>query len=397
MEPELNLTDTLKGQRILFVNAIRSDTPSGGNSATQGMLARWREHSTVQELSLNPATHGITLLGFALLTLPAGLFVFWARRSGQVWLEFLLRASPWLYLRCLWARWRMQPDVVVFNHHAAYLYLSAFAGCQRILVWHDVPSLKHDSHRDISTGARRCAALERMALSQAQFNVTFSFSDATRLRRLHSAHSTIISVIDHPACARKLKPIPNRWLLIGNWTRAENCEGAQDFLLTCAELLKEIKNETSLPAIFHIAGYGSDAFITAIIKQHPELKNIQIIVSSYYQNITDFTEMALLAPLSRGAGIKLKTIEAWAAGIPVIGTAQAFSGLPKSIWHHGGLRVSSITEMARLCILPSSYNRLSRDIDKLNAIAAYEAYQTAIRSSDHISALEKKLREQSTI
>jgi glycosyltransferase involved in cell wall biosynthesis len=375
----LTLDSVLEGRRVLFINAIRSDTPSGGNTSTQGMLARWRDRCSVQELSLNPAVAGSVSLSFALSTLPAALFVLWARRSGHVWLEFLLRASPWLYLRCIWARWRMRPDVVVFNHHASFLYIGAFPGCQRVLVWHDVPSLKRDGQRDISDGARCCAALERMALARSHFNATFSFDDNKRLRRLYGCRSVIIPVIDQPARARRHKAQAGRWLLIGNWTRVENCEGAQTLLLACAELLGQVTNKSLSPAVFHVAGYGSEAFISELCARHPILLNIKISVSSYYKDISDFDDAALLAPLLRGAGIKLKTIEAWAAGIPVIGTAQAFSGLPKSIWRIGGLQVKSIVEMAKICMTSSGYERDSAGIDALDGILAYEKYQAAIR------------------
>ena len=375
----------LKGKRVLLVNAIRSDTPSGGNTSTQGMLTRLRADSSVQELSLNPASRGWGALGFALTTLPAALFVLWARWSGQVWLEFLLRASPLLFLRCLWVRWRMQPEVVVFNHHASFLYVSAFPGCQRVLVWHDVPSLKRDGRRDIAFGARRCAAFERMALARAQFNVTFSFDDDKGLRRLHGRSSTIIPVIDYPPRPRRKGSPAGSWLLIGNWTRAENCEGAQAFLLACAELSLQLRKESLAHAIFHVAGYGSEAFIAGLVERNPSLNNIKILVSGRYGDMTDFNESALLAPLMRGAGIKLKTIEAWAADIPVIGTAQAFTGLSKNIWRYGGLRVSSIAEMARLCMSLSVYQKFEADINVLDGVVAYEAYQSAIKNTGCLS------------
>lgn len=372
------LDAVLEGRRVLFVNAIRSDTPSGGNTSTQGMLARWRTRCTLQELSLNPAAGGGTPLGFALATLPAALFVLWARRSGHVWLEFLLRASPWLYLRCVWARWRLRPEVVVFNHHAAFLYLGAFPGCQRVLVWHDVPSLKRDGRREIAAGTRRCAAIERAALSRAQFNVTFSFDDDKALRRLHGRRSTVIPVIDHPARPRPHAAAPGRWLLIGNWTRAENCEGAEAFLVACAALSARpaAAGETAAPAVFHVAGHGCEPFVDAVRGRHPEVSSLKLATTARYGDIRDFSETALLAPLLRGAGIKLKTIEAWSVGIPVVGTAQAFTGLPAKIWRLGGLRVESIQDMARLCLTPGAYERAAADLD---ASGAYRAYQAAIR------------------
>lgn len=372
------LESVLEGRRVLFVNAIRSDVPSGGNTSTQGMLARWRTRCSLQELSLNPRISGGTPLGFALATLPAALFVMWARRSGHVWLEFLFRASPWLFLRCLWARWRTRPEVVVFNHHSSFLYLSAFAGCQRVLVWHDVPSLKRDGRREIATGVRRCAGLERMALSRAQFNVTFSFDDENALRRLHGRHSTVIPVIDHAARPREAASRPRRWLLIGNWTRAENCEGTQAFLIACAKLSAYTQDEAKAEAVFHVAGHDSEPFIARLRARHPELQTLQLVTTARYDDIRGFEETALLAPLLRGAGIKLKTIEAWSVGIPVVGTAQAFSGLPAKIWHLGGLRMSSIEEMARLCLTPGAYESAAFSLD---ALSAYEAYQTKIHHS----------------
>lgn len=376
-----SLESSLQGRRVLLVNSIRSDTPSGGNTSTQCMLARWKAICSLQELSLNPTRGGFYSLSFALWTLPAALFVMFARLTGQVWLEFLLRASPYLYLRCLWARWRIQPEVVIFNHHASFLYLTAFPNCQHVLVWHDVPSLKRDDGRNIALGARRCAALERMALKHAQFNITFSFDDNKGLRRLHGSRSSIVPVIDHHPRPRQQSPAPGHWLLIGNWTRIENREGAQALLLACAELSEQVLEEPLATAAFRIAGYHSETFKAELLENYPSLLNLEILTTPSYKDIGDFNEIALLAPLLRGAGIKLKTIEAWAAGIPVIGTAQAFTGLPRNIWNQAGIRVSSISEMAQICMTSKGYKKISAEIAVLNGETAYIAYKDAIMNA----------------
>ncbi len=378
--PECSLEQLLAGRRVLFVNGIRSDQPSGGNTATQSMLSRWRERGLCDlvELGLNPA-QGESERAFALKTFPAALFVLWGRFSGQVWLEFFRRVSPLLWLRCLWARWRIRPDVVVFNHHASFMFLSVFTGLSRVLVWHDVLSLKQVPGVDRRRDARRCAYLERRAIRQASHAVTFSFDDERALSLLHRIKPVVMPVIDGRARPRP----PNRvvragqWLLIGNWARVENTEGAEAFLRACAAILES--GEARASAAFHVAGHGSEAFVRQLIAQCPAVARLDLRVTARYGDIQDFDEAALLAPLRQGAGIKLKTIEAWSAGIPVLGTAQAFTGLPARVWRRGGHRVDSVEALARLCLTDGALDAV---LTQLRPLEAYDAYQAAIRETE---------------
>ncbi|MDH0863266.1 glycosyltransferase [Mitsuaria sp. GD03876] len=370
MSSAMSLDELVTGRCVLLVNAIRADVPSGGNTATQALLTRWRERGLCRphQLDLNPGV-GTSMLAFALATLPAALFVQWGRMSGRIWLEFLFRASPWLLLRCVWARWRLRPDVVVLNHHAAFLYRWAFAGSRCVLVWHDVPSLKRDESRDVRRDKRRCAAFERWAIRGATLNATFSFDDARALALLHRRPAEVVPVITPPAAPRTVPPSPGRWLLVGNWTRAENTEGAQAFLLACAEFLA--RGEATATAEFHVAGHGSEQFMERLRAAHPAVRSLDLRVTARYGEMRDFDEAALLAPLLRGAGIKLKTIEAWAAGIPVVGTRQAFTGMPARLWRRGGLRVPSIEAMARLCLTAGAFAGHAGALDPSGAYAAY--------------------------
>lgn len=367
----------LAGRRVLFVNAIRSDVPSGGGTATAAMLGRLR-HSGLRELrqfELNPPAGG-SRTTFALATIPAMFIVLLSRLTGHVWLEFFLRLSPWLFLRCWIAATRWRPDVVILNHHAAFPYARVFRTSHRVLVWHDVPSLKRDGERDRRRDARICAGIERSAVACADLNVTFSFDDARALRMLHHRKAVVLPVIDTSAAPRDVEARPGRWLLVGNWTRAENCEGAALFLASCAGLARE---GTARTATFHIAGHGAQDFVERLKKAKFDIAALDVRVTARYGEMRDFDEFALLAPLLRGAGIKLKTVEAWAAGIPVVGTAQAFTGLPARIWRKGGLRVESVADMARLCMNCNEAD--ATVISELEPISAYYSYQNAVRAS----------------
>lgn len=375
--PEGVLERLLAGRRVLFVNGIRSDQPSGGNTATQSLLSRWRESGLCEliELSLNP-DQGESERAFAIKTFPSALFVLWGRATGQVWLEFFRRVSPWLWIRCLWARWYIRPDVVIFNHHASFVFLGVFKGLARVLVWHDVPSLKQVPGIDRREDARRCAGLERCFNRQARHAVTFSFDDARALSLLHRIKPVVMPVIDGPAQPRDCEVRPGQWLLIGNWARIENAEGAEAFLRACADMVD--RGQATASAGFHIAGHGSDAFVRQVIDRCPAVARLTLRVTARFDEVRDFDETALLAPLRQGAGIKLKTVEAWAAGIPVLGTAQAFTGLPASLWRRGGHRVDSVETLARLCLTEGA---LAVVLAELRPLEAYESYQVAIRQT----------------
>ncbi len=386
MDKEMLLNDVVAGRRVLFVDAIRSDIPSGGNTATAKLKKTLCHASAFHNLELNPAKGMSPMAGmlcFILASFPAVLFVYWLRRSHKVWLEFFLRLSPYFFLKCLWWRLRYRPDCVFLNHHATFLYGFAFKGCRTILVWHDVPSLKRDAGGRSMVDARRCAGLERSFLLNADHNLTFSLDDRKVLRRLHGERSLVIPVIADAQRQRALSVHASRLLLIGNWTRIENTEGTTAFLLAYASRLR------NGPAVdkavqFHVAGHGAVDYVAEVRRLSADASLLSIEATAFYRDIIDFDEPALLAPLLRGAGIKLKTIEAWSCGIPVIGTKQAFTGIPASITKLGGIQCVSPAEIAERC---SDMETLLQDIASLDPGLAYEKYQEAVRGEETHAAV----------
>jgi len=360
---------------VLFVNAIRRDVPSGGNTCSDVLRERLHALADVHELDLGPdalawAGRAGSLL-FVLASLPAALFILLLRRTGRPWLEFFIRLSPWLALRCLVARWRHRPEVVVFNQHASFPYLCMFSGTRRVLVWHDVPSRKRDEALDLRGASRRCAALEHRFARASEAAITFSFSDARYLRRLLGTAAGVLPVVEAAASPRRGAPRPDRLLLVGNWQRAENSDGALRFFEQLA--LTPAPRRVS----YRVAGTGSAEFVARLAARSPALAALPIESIGRYGRMSDFDDLALLAPLARGAGIKLKTVEAWCAGIPVIGTPQAFTGLGPSIWRRGGLRVRSVEDLARLCGDPDALRAACASLEPRQAFDVYQAAVTA--------------------
>jgi hypothetical protein len=366
----------LDRQRVLFINVIRSDVPSGGNTSTQNLLKSLNSCSELKQIRISPSSKSresiIHKWGFILTTMPAPFFVFFSRLSGSIWVEFFIRLSPAYFFYCLWLRYRYRPDLIIFNHHASFFYQLAFIGQKKILIWHDVPSLKNDESVDLHVGKRFCARLERFLINLSDYNLTFSFDDQKLLKRLHRRSSFLIPVISDAMNTRDVSVNKHGLLLIANWSRIENTEGATAFLRSYYDGY-ELKAVSEI--CLHFAGHGSTSYVQDLIRSFPEFKILNINTTEWYSNISQFNEFVVLAPLLRGAGIKLKTIEAWSCGIPVIGTRQAFTGIPKSIWQWGGVLVDTPEAMSKLC---HNIEELGIKCEKLDPGYAFRLYQNAI-------------------
>ena len=55
----------------------------------------------------------------------------------------------------------------------------------------------------------------------------------------------------------------------------------------------------------------------------------------------------VLNPMAGGTGLKIKTVEALAAGLPVLGTRDAFAGLAAQHPGHGAADIASLVELMR--------------------------------------------------
>jgi glycosyltransferase involved in cell wall biosynthesis len=95
--------------------------------------------------------------------------------------------------------------------------------------------------------------------------------------------------------------------------------------------------ENYLAAIWFIENVFSllnDEFVFVVLGSNPhssllKYKNERIIITGYQSDIQPYFERALCltAPLERGAGVKVKVLEALSAGLPVLGTEVASEGI----------------------------------------------------------------------
>ena len=363
-------------QRILFVDGIRPDQMSGGRTSTKNILHVLSLNSDLIYFSTSPTGGMFTRLLYSVVMFPANLFALLKIIHPNVWGEFLLRLSPVISILFLikYVWWR--PSIVIFNHHSTF-YLSRFIRPKKfIYIWHDVPSLKKTSlnYQSSRFNRKACAFIQKLFLySKNSEHFVFSFTDRKFLRRFYGVHSFLLPIFlgSPPEVDRKTHP--NTWLLVGNWGRIENRDGAE---ILFREYCTLVAKNSCNPAKFNVAGFGADHFMRDLLARCPEeLKCLKYSVTSEYSQLDNFHVLALLAPVLSGAGIKVKTIEAWSFSIPVIGTSQAFSGIPASIWELGGMRVKSLYDMAVICF---DQARVPGQIIQLRPQKAFMAYLSAI-------------------
>jgi hypothetical protein len=362
-------------KRVLFVNGIRSDIPSGGNTATETLLRYLTIRCTVEIFSM--ATDLESKTAFAIKSFPAGGLIFLNRYWRKRWLEFFSRLSPWLLISLLFKYLLFRPDVLIFNHHCTFPFAYFFLS-KKILVWHDVPSAK------ISKSCNRqlfdkylCINLERYFLNEATQSWVLSFTEQKLLRRFYAQKTYILPALDSSPNLLQKNVEPNSWLLVANWNRDENRNGATDFFLAYLLLVRSVSSD--LRGRFTIAGSGASNFLESLLYFDCDINLLEIQAVNHFDSLSQFNQSALLAPINEGAGIKLKTLEAWSCNMPVIGTAQAFSGLPSGLWKLGGIKLESPYEMARYCL---NWVNSQAIIESLLPVKAYAEYLKATMQND---------------
>lgn len=114
--------------------------------------------------------------------------------------------------------------------------------------------------------------------------------------------------------------VEHTFIFFGFWGRRENLEGLKWFIEKVYPLINN-----KIKKSFVVMGSGlSDVFF----KKYLEPNNINYLgfvndcLSEIYKN------SALICPLFQGAGIKVKVLDAFTTGTPVIGTDIAFEGIP---------------------------------------------------------------------
>lgn len=113
--------------------------------------------------------------------------------------------------------------------------------------------------------------------------------------------------------------VTNKILFFGLWSRPENLNGLIWFIDKVYPLLKKDKYK------IEVMGGGLDFKINEKFLKPNSIEYLGFVNDSYSEIASS---AATIVPLFEGAGIKVKVLDSFATGTPVIGTDIAFEGIP---------------------------------------------------------------------
>jgi glycosyltransferase involved in cell wall biosynthesis len=210
-------------------------------------------------------------------------------------------------------------DVICFDFSQVFVYSIFFRKEKKILIAHDVIAQKSSRERS-GVGRAWAAWTERRLFRQKNIEV-FTFSEKDRSLIEGHAKRVRVSVINF-YLADNILSLPSKFsndqyfCFFAAWNRPENHEGLSWFV-------KEV-----LPFIpvarFLVIGANMPEALQRQIKVVANVEYLGFVENPYH---IIANARALVAPLFRGAGVKVKVIESLACGTPVIGTNVALEGI----------------------------------------------------------------------
>lgn len=145
--------------------------------------------------------------------------------------------------------------------------------------------------------------------------------DVLRAKGLHPSPEILPNVIE----TETQQPVPRhaglRLLFVGSLGYAPNADAVQYF---CRDILPEIRKRTTGPVTFDIVGGGLPAPAAAGLARIPGVR-----VHGWVEDLGRFYGDAdiIVVPLRAGGGTRIKILEAFAHGRPVVSTREGVAGI----------------------------------------------------------------------
>jgi glycosyltransferase involved in cell wall biosynthesis len=229
---------------------------------------------------------------------------------------------------------RARPDILYLDHLDSFQFADLAPDVPSVLDLHNVYSLlllreasdaRHSrlTRRYLLREARLLAGVEASAVRQS--SAVFSVSREEQTHFVRNGGRTVHVVPNGVDCVRYSSLLEGRSsaapviLFIGTLSWAPNAAAAR-FL--ASEVLPQVR--TQVPnATLVIVGRNPDDEVRALAKTG------EVVVAANVDDILPYlSEAAVLAvPLEAGGGTRLKILEAFAAGLPVVSTAVGAEGI----------------------------------------------------------------------
>ena len=215
-------------------------------------------------------------------------------------------------------------DVIYFDFSQVFLYSLFLRRKKKILMCHDIIFQKYSRGGNYFEKFWVYLSEKIIFASPSATLLTFSEKDRALVRKVYHRNSEVINFFLSPMITRlgdEVATAQNTFCFFGAWNRPENSDGLVWFV---RNVLPRLPNETK----FLVIGPNLPVEIARLIASYKNVSYLGFVENPY---ATIKTCAALIAPIFRGAGVKVKVIESLACGTPVIGTPIAFEGIPRPV------------------------------------------------------------------
>lgn len=210
-------------------------------------------------------------------------------------------------------------DMLYFDFSQVHIYSLFINHPNKVLMCHDVICQKFSRKgRLFLPWIKRC---EKKLLSTANRIITFSNKDCDVIKREYNLDSVPVNFylknghFDYKA--ENISVQENLFCFYGAWNRSENTECLEWFL---EKVYPRLPHELR----FVIIGGGIDEKLAEKLSAYQNIKTAGFVENP----VSEIAKcQALIAPLHKGAGVKVKVIDALSSGTPVVGTDVAFEGI----------------------------------------------------------------------
>ena len=232
-------------------------------------------------------------------------------------------------------------DVVYIDHLGMARYLDDVArerpACRIVLDQHNVESEFFKQFADRKTGLKKLVAndeyrasvrFEKAAIEAAHAVVAISTEDAKHFDALAGIHAHVVPMVlpfERQERPRMAKPNANL-CYVGNLRWHPNVAGLDWF---CRDVWPKIRARVPA-ATFEIAGIGLDTDASGAPRVPDAWKVHGVTTVGFMEDLEPLYQrsLAMLAPVFGGSGVRVKMLEGFRAGMPVVTTPDGAFGLP---------------------------------------------------------------------
>lgn len=309
--------------RLLFITAFNpSKNDAGSNYTRQLILKLSQKHqidllvfknkniesfkssnANIRLLKLYNINMGSRILGAISFPLYFPLFTSRFKWSILLYIKSLIKTNSY--------------DILYFDFSQTFIYSLFIKHPKKLLMSHDVIYQRY-----LRRGSRLLYWVkwsEKQMLSSAGIIYTFSEKDCKLIKQLYGLKSCSTSFFIQDEAIHAIPSVVKHpyFVFYGNWSRPDNYESLQWFM-------EKVSPQLNPSIKFKIIGGGLSHNMMSLIKSNSSFEYLGF-VDNPYQIIADAN--ALISPLMNGAGVKVKVIESFACGTPVIGTELSFEGI----------------------------------------------------------------------